>query len=48
MCYNKLDGMENTIAFSITLLGLEFAEIVGIKVGSLITPSLSNLLYSVP
>ena len=37
--------MENAIAFSFTLLGLKLAEIGGIKVGALITPSLSNLLY---
>ena len=46
--YVTIDGMENTISFSFTLLGLELAEIAGVKAGALITPSLSNLLYRVP
>ena len=37
--------MENATAFSFVLLGLEFAEISGVEVLVLITPSLSNLLY---
>ena len=45
--YNKLDSMENGITFSGTLLGLELAEIGGVKVGALIMPSLSNLLHRV-
>ena len=39
--------MENGITFSGTLLGLELAEIGGVKVGALIMPSLSNLLHRV-
>ena len=39
--------MENAISFSFTLLGLKLAEIGGVKVGSMIRPFLSNLLYRV-
>ena len=39
-CYNKLDGMENAIVFTFTLLGLELSRIKGLKAGSLFTPSL--------
>ena len=46
--YNKLNCMEDPIKFLVTLLGLELDEIRGIKIGVLITPSLSNLLYRAP
>ena len=38
--------MENTIAFSFTLLGLELAEIEGVKAGAFFTPSL-RIYYEV-
>ena len=47
ICNNELDSMENDIEFSFTLLDLELAEIRDVKVGGLITPCLSNLLYRV-
>ena len=39
--------MENAIAFSYTLIGLELVEIKGVKDGSFLTPSLKNLLHRV-
>ena len=43
----KVDVMKNAIAFLLTLVGLKFAEFVGVKVKAgwnSITPSLGNLL----
>ena len=37
--------MENAIAFLFTWIGLELAEIRGIKAGALIKPFLGNLLH---